>query len=166
AIKELNKYIATNDKSWEAYFLRGWAYRTLENFQDAQKDLLESLRIDGKNGEVYNELSICARESGDIELAKSYLQIAVDLDEENMTYITNLAFLHLADKEYLESRELLEKGRTIDPEDPQLLYLIKEYSEKTGDIIGEVISEEIYSDEDFKELHEKEHENHHHHEEI
>ena len=152
ALEIMNKYIAGNEKRWESFFLRGWAKRVLEDFRGAQEDLLESLRIDGKNAEVYNELSICARESGDTELAKSYLQIAVDLDGEDVIYLTNLAFLHLADGEFEESRELLEKARQIDEEDPQLKYLIDEYEKHTGDKIGEVISEEIYDDDAFEEL--------------
>lgn len=152
ALEIMNKYIAGNEKRWESYFLRGWAKRVLEDFRGAQEDLLESLRIDGKNAEVYNELSICARESGDTELAKSYLQIAVDLDGEDVIYLTNLAFLHLASGEFAESRELLEKARTIDPEDPQLKYLMEEYQKSTGDKIGDIISEEVYSDEELEAL--------------
>ena len=152
AVEVMDKYIAEGSKQWEAYFIRGWAKRVLEDFKGAQEDLLESLRIDGKNAEVYNELSICARESGDTELAKSYLQIAVDLDGEDVVYLTNLAFLHLGSGEFAESRELLEKARTIDPEDPQLKYLMEEYQKATGDRIGEVISEEVYSDEELAAL--------------
>jgi Flp pilus assembly protein TadD len=152
AVEVMDKYIADGSKQWEAYFIRGWAKRVLEDFKGAQEDLLESLRIDGKNAEVYNELSICARESGDTELAKSYLQIAVDLDGEDIVYLTNLAFLHLGSGEFAESRELLEKARTIDPEDPQLKYLMEEYQKATGDRIGEVISEEVYSDEELAAL--------------
>ena len=152
ALEIMDKYIASNEKSWEAFFLRGWAKRVLEDYSGAQKDLLESIRIDGKNAEVYNELSICARESGDTELAKSYLQIAVDLDGEDVIYLSNLAFLHLASGEFEESRELLEKARKIDPEDPQLKYLIEEYQKQTGDEIGQIISEDVYSDEDIENL--------------
>ncbi len=166
ALTAIEKHIAQGNKSWEAYFLRGWAKRVLEDYDGAQKDLLESLRLDSKNAEVYNELSICAKEHGDVELAKNYLQIALDLDDEDMTYITNLAFLHLNDEEFTESRELLEKARTIDQNDPHLKFLMQEYEEKTGDVIGDIISEEIYTDEQFEELHKKEHEEHHHHEEI
>jgi len=166
ALTAIEKHIAEGGKSWEAYFIRGWAKRVLEDYDGAQKDLLESLRIESQNAEVYNELSICAREHGDIELAKNYLQIALDLDGENMIYLLNLAFLHLADNEFTESRELLEKARAIDSNDPQLKFLLEEYQKKTGDEIGDIISEEIYTDEQFEELHRKEHEEHHHHEEV
>ncbi len=166
AITAINKYLASGEKSWEAYFIRGWAKRTLEDYEEAQKDLLESLRLESNNAEVYNELSICAREHGDLELAKNYLQIAVDLDEDDIVYKVNLAFLHLSDDEFTESRELLEKARTIDPEDPQLKFLIQEYKRKTGDKIGEVINEEVYTDEQFDELHKKEKEENKFHIEI
>ena len=156
ALETMDKYIAGDGgKRWESFFIRGWAKRVLENFKGAQEDLLESLRIDGKNAEVYNELSICARESGDVELAKSYLQIAVDLDGDDVIYLTNLAFLHLGSGEFAECRELLEKARTIDPEDPQLKYLMDEYQKATGDRIGEIISEEVYSDEEIQALKDK-----------
>jgi len=148
----MDKYIASEDKRWESYFIRGWAKRVLEDYKGAQEDLLESLRIDGKNAEVYNELSICARESGDTELSKSYLQIANDLDDENVIYMCNLAFLHLGTGEFEECRELLERARKIDPEDPQLKYLMDEYKKVTGDSIGEIISEEVCSDEDMENI--------------
>ena len=156
ALDIMNKFIAKEDKRWEAFFLRGWAKRVLEDYTGAQIDLLESLRLDGSNAEVYNELSICARESGDTELAKNYLEIAVDLDGEDVIYLSNLAFLHLASGEFEECRELLEKARQIDPEDPQLKYLISEYEDKTGDRIGEIISEQALSDEEFEALRQKE----------
>lgn len=155
ALDVMNKFIAGGDKSWEAFFLRGWAKRVLEDYAGAQIDLLESLRIDGKNAEVYNELSICARESGNVELAKSYLQIAVDLDEEDVIYLSNLAFLHLASGEFSECREYLEKARAIDEEDPQVKYLIEEYTKQTGDKIGAVITEQSLSDEEMEALKEK-----------
>ena len=155
AITAINKYLAGGEKSWEAFFIRGWAKRTLEDYDEAQKDLLESLRLQSNNAEVYNELSICAREHGDVELAKNYLQIAVDLDEDDIVYAVNLAFLHLADEEFTEARELLEKARTLDAEDPQLKFLIQEYERKTGDRIGEVINEEVYTDEEIDELKKK-----------
>ena len=152
ALENMNKYSAGNEKRWESFFLRGWAKRVLEDYDGAQKDLLESIRIDGSNAEVYNELSICARESGNTELAKSSLQIAVDLDGDDVIYLSNLAFLHLASGEFEEARELLEKARKLDAEDPQVKYLIDEYQKQTGDEIGQIISEDVYSDEDIEEI--------------
>lgn len=155
ALEAVNRYLSKHEKSWEAFFIRGWAKRVLEQYDSAQEDLLEALRLESRNAEIYNELSICARESGNTDLAKSYLEIASDLDEESALYLTNLAFLHLMDSEFEESREAIERARQIDPEDPQLLYIIKQYEEKTGDKIGEIISEEVFTDEDFDNLRKK-----------
>ncbi|MCR5761107.1 MAG: hypothetical protein K6F82_03830 [Sphaerochaetaceae bacterium] len=166
AVEAINRYLSKHEKCWEAFFIRGWAKRVLEEYDSAQKDLLESLRLENRNAEIYNELSICARECGNTDLAKSYLEIASDLDEESAVYLTNLAFLHLADNEFEESREAIERARQIDPEDPQLIYIIKQYEEKTGDKIGEVISEEVFSDEDFDALRKKDKEENTKHEEL
>lgn len=166
ALDVCNKYLAANAPCWEAFFIRGWAKRTLEDFDGAQKDLLESLKLESKNAEVYNELSICARESGNIELAKSYLDIASDLDPESVVYLANLAFLHVSDCEFEDARICIEKARALDANDPQLKYVITEYEKKSGDVVKDIVKEEIYTDEDFEELHRQEHENHHHHEEI
>ncbi len=163
AIEVINTYLKNNKPCWEAFFIRGWAYRTLEHFTEAQNDLLESLKLDSTNAEVYNELSLCAKKNGDGELAKSYLQIAIDLDEENTVYLTNLAFLHMQDNELSQAKEMIEKARAIDSNDPELTYLMEEYTNRTGEKFGDVISEEIYTDEQFEELHQHEHE---HHEEI
>jgi len=158
ALKEINSYLANEKPTWEAFFIRGWANRVLEDYDQAQKDLLESLKINPQSAEVYNELSICVRESGNIELAKNYLQIAVDLDEENVIYMTNLAFLYLSDNEFAQCREMIEKARCEDPEDPQLKYIIKQYEEKTGDRVSDPISEEVKTDEELENLKKQGHE--------
>lgn len=158
ALKEIDSFLTREKPVWEAYFIRGWAKRVLEDYDEAQKDLLESLRLNPGSAEVYNELSICVRESGNVELAKNYLQIAVDLDEENVVYMTNLAFLYLSDGEFALCREMIEKARTEDPDDPQLKYIIEKYEEATGDKVGGRISEEVRSDEDIAKLRSQGHE--------
>ena len=166
AIEVIDTYLKNNKPCWEAYFIRGWANRALENFTQAQNDLLESLRLDGTNAEVYNELSLCAKKNGDSELAKSYLQIACDLDEDSAVYLTNLAFLHLQDNELEQAKEMIEKARAIDINDPELAYLMKEYTQITGEEFKDVISEEVYTDEQFEELRHHDKEHHEHHEEL
>ena len=86
-----------------------------------------------KNADIYNELSICSLQTGENELAKSYLDIALELDESNVKLITNLAYLHLRDEEYNQAYELYLKARTIDPEDPAVTHLAQEMDKRLGD---------------------------------
>lgn len=165
-IEICNKFLEQNEPTWEVFFLRGWAQRTLSNYEQAQKDLLESLRLESNNAEAYNELSICAKECGNTELAKNYLEIAADLDPESVVYLTNLAFLQLSDKEFEESRSNIEKAKLIDPEDPQLIYIIQQYEQETGEEISDPIKEEFYSEEELQELTKHEHNHNHNGEEL
>ena len=143
AIETLNKVIAEDGKSWESFFFRGWAKRILNQFDMAEEDLMKGLSLNRTSPEIYNELSICARELGKAALGKSYLEIALDLDPDNFIYLANLAFLHLEDKEYSSAAPLLVKANKLKNDDVQLLQLIKEFEEKSGLKIDETFSEEI-----------------------
>jgi hypothetical protein len=143
ALSVIEKFLANNPKIWQGHFIKAWALRTQKNYEEAEKSLLECLKLGEKNSEIYNELSICSLEKGDRELAKSYLDIAVELDEENLTYLSNLAYLYLTDKQYDEAKEWIEKSRRIAPEDAQIQAMMKAYTEETGEEFGPVITEEL-----------------------
>lgn len=178
AISIMEDYLKSEPSSWEGWFIKGWALRCQEKYAEATESLLKSIQLDSKNPEVYNELSICTRESGDTQLAKEYLAIANELESGNVIYLTNLAFLHLADKEFDQAREFLDLARLADPEDPQVVSLMQQYTELTGEAVGPAISQVVYEDEDLDELKKtnpevgsledidvNSHFDHHHHEE-
>ena len=147
---------------------------------------MKCLELGERSADIYNERSIDELESGDRELAKTYLETAADLDPDNLTVASNLSFLYLQDSQYDEAREYLEKARFLSGSDEIVRNLIEEYEKKTGEKIGELIHEEIvhddsnHEDEDDdayqKEIEEIEkdgipeedecHCHHHHHEEV
>lgn len=165
ALSVIEKFISKNPKLWHGWFIKGWALRKLQNYEDAEKALLRCLELGEMNPDIYNELSICALENGNRDLSKSYLNIAVEMDPENLTLLSNLAFLHLQDEEFDEAKEWLEKARLLAPSDSQLKYMMEEYTRKTGEDFGDLIQEEIvhnlnadnadtYSAKDASEAHE------------
>lgn len=131
ALSLANTFVRNNPKTWEGWFIKGWACRCLGDYTDAQKSFLRCLELGEKNADIYNELSLCALELGNKELSKNYLEIAVDLDDENVKLLTNLAFLHLRDGEYNEAYELLLRARSIDPNDPMVQRLGEKVFAKT-----------------------------------
>ena len=144
AISRMDSFIARNPKVWNAYFLRGWAYRKAEQYDKGREDFLQCLKLGQSSSEIYNELCLCELGAGNRELAKYYLETAVDLDPDNMTINSNLAFLYLEDGQFDEAREYLEKARYLSPSDSIVKHLIEVYTEKTGEEIGEdIIHEEI-----------------------
>lgn len=173
AIEVIDRFIAGNPGIWHGHFIKGWALRRLKRYGEAEEELLKCISCGESNADIYNELSICALERGDRELAKSYLDSAVDLDEDNLTLASNLAFLHLMDDEFDEAKEWIEKCRILAPEDRQVQSMMEEYTARTGEQFGPVIRQEYVHDPGKKEHghHDDEacgcgHDHHHHHDDV
>ncbi|MHC1692248.1 MAG: hypothetical protein AB9828_04400 [Sphaerochaetaceae bacterium] len=132
ALRLINTFIEHKPKVWSGWFIKGWALRSLGDFEAAGKAFITCLELGGKNADIYNELSICALESGNIQLAKDYLSIAIDLEDTNVKLLTNLAYLHLRDEEYNQVYELYLKASSVDPEDPAVKNLALELEKRTG----------------------------------
>jgi len=162
AIALINDYLKEDPKLWNAYFLKGWALRRMTKYKEAQENFYKCLELGEKSGEIYNELAICTLECGERELAKTYLNTAIDLDRDNVKLLSNLAYLCLKDGEYDEARKLLENARAVDQKDPVVLQLSKDYCAKTGDTLGAPIIEEVVDDETLKQAEKLSHHHHDH----
>ena len=148
ALELLASYIKDNPKIWNAWFLKGWALRRLSRFQEAEEALVQALAWTKGSSDIYNELALCSIETGKAELAKTYLNTAVDLDDDNITLVSNLAYLHLKDGELDEARKFLEMARGIDPNDPVIIQLMKDYQNQSGEILSSPVVEELVSAEE------------------
>ncbi len=143
ALSSLEHYLADNPKVWNAWFLKGWALRRLSRFVEAEKAFLSCISLGEGSSDIYNELAICALETDKKELAKNYLNTAIDLDEKNITLLSNLAYLHLQDGELDEAREFLELARNIDDRDPVIVRLMSDYEEATGEKLSTPIVQQF-----------------------
>ena len=166
AISAIDSFLEKNSGIWNGYFIKAWALRKAERYEEAKKCLLKCLELGESNTDIYNELSICELECGNKELAKQYLNTAVDLDETNLTAMSNLAFLLIEDKEYDDARYYLEKARNVAADDEIIKNLIKSYEKATGEKIGDKITEEVVNsdeDESMEEILEELENTHDHH---
>jgi len=132
ALRLVESFLTNNPKNWSGWFINGWANRRLGNFGEAQEAFLRCLELGERNADIYNELSICALELGNGELSKDYLEIALELDEENVKLLSNLAFLNMRDEQYNRAYELLLKAKSIDPKDPAVIHLDGELAKRMG----------------------------------
>ena len=166
AISAIDSFLEKNSGIWNGYFIKAWALRKAERYEEAKKCLLKCLELGESNTDIYNELSICELECGNKELAKQYLNTAVDLDGTNLTAMSNLAFLLIEDKEYDDARYYLEKARNVAADDEIIKNLIKSYEKATGEKIGDKITEEVVNsdeDESMEEILEELENTHDHH---
>jgi len=132
ALTLIDTFLIRNDGNWSGHFIRGWALRRLTRYEEAQEAFLKCLSLGADSGDVYNELSICALETENRDLARDYLEIALEKEEGNLTYISNLALLYLQDSKFNEAADLILRGRAIDPDDPMIASLVRELSSRGG----------------------------------
>ncbi len=142
ALSSIEKFLKHNPNMWHGHFIKGWALRKKAQYLEAEKSFLRCLELGESNSDIYNELSICCLETDRKDLAKNYLDIAIELEGDNFTLMNNLAYLHLVDGEYDEAKKWIEKCRQIAPDDKQIQAMMAEYTEKTGEEFKEVITEE------------------------
>lgn len=145
ALPIIEKFVSANPRIWNGHFLKGWALRIKKDYAAAKECFLDCLKLGESNAEIYNELAICELEGGNRELAKTYLETACDLDEENLNTVTNLAYLYIADNQYDEAREYVETARYLAKEDKFVQALIQAYERATGEKIGELVHEDYVS---------------------
>lgn len=150
ALPVIEGFIKDNPKIWNGYFLKGWALRIKKEFSEAKEYFLKCIELGESNSEIYNELALCELGEGNRELGELYLESAYDRDDENLTVVSNLAYLTLANKDYDRAREYLEKARFLAGDDTLVDALIKKYESETGEKIGALIHEEIVRGDDEK----------------
>lgn len=166
ALAIMEEYLKIESGSWEGWYVKGWALRCLERYTEANEALLKSVSMNPEVSAAYNELAICAKESGNLQLSKEYLSMAVEMEEDNVIYAANLAYLYLSEKNYDQARYYLEQARRIDSSDSQVIDLMEEYEVLTGEKLGDIIVEEIHDKEEVQELAHEAHEHGHHVEDI
>ncbi|MFW5486783.1 MAG: hypothetical protein ACOCJN_11595 [Spirochaetaceae bacterium JB067] len=132
ALNLISEFCTRNEKNWSGWFIKGWALRRLERYEEAQQCFLTCLTLGERNPDIYNELSICALELKERELAKDYLEIALEMEEDNLTILSNLAFLLLEDEQYNKVSHLLIKAKKIDENDPMIKNLIEQLFIRSG----------------------------------
>ena len=69
---------------------------------------------------------------GNDELAKDYLEIALEMESGNITLLTNLAYLYLKDEQFNRVNELYQAAKELDPNDPLVKHLKEELVKRTG----------------------------------
>lgn len=125
-IERLETFLAEYPEVWNAWFLKGWAHRRLENWSEAEKAFRICLEKGGDQSDTYNEMAICAMESGDLKEARRLLEKALRQDSENTKIISNLGMLALRAGNQEEARGFFETVLVYDPEDPVAEKMLRE----------------------------------------
>ena len=131
-LAEIRKFIESNPKVWNAWFMLGWGLRRLERFDDAQQAFLEALNCEGgdKNSDVFNELALCLMEKKDFAQAKKCLENALALESDSTKIMSNLGFLALKQGNKEEAQKYFTSVLEYDPDDKIALAELAELEKK------------------------------------
>ncbi len=106
---------------------RGLICWKLGLIDQAKRDFLASINLDGDNGDPYFNLGLIYLDNSDYEKALHYLDRAVELDPEDSQFLAELGHLYLELDREKEALRLFEKAFTNDPDDAQVDFHLGHY---------------------------------------
>ncbi len=118
ALDNISEFLIRHPSVWNAWFLRGWANRRLLQYDKGKEALLKCLEYERGNTDVYNELSICCMETGDLKGARKYLHKALAIEPDNVKIISNLGVLELKNGVREEAKKYFTIAAELNPKDP------------------------------------------------
>lgn len=117
-LDKIRKFIMSNQKVWNAWFLLGWGLRKLRRYEDAMNAFNQAIACGGdQNSDTYNELAICYMELNNIPEAKKSLMKALSISPEDTKIISNLGFLNLKEGNKQEAQKYFTAVLEFDPND-------------------------------------------------
>ncbi|MFC1475691.1 carboxypeptidase regulatory-like domain-containing protein [Candidatus Zixiibacteriota bacterium] len=158
AIKQFDAALAEVPEYAEALHYRGWAYRKLDNFEQAAADLQAGaelyalanhyfdaitcvnylIKIYSRRGEYYIMRGNYRTALNELKPAIEDYNAAVDLDKKSSTFQLALAEAYFLDEQFKEAAKVFEKARKLDS-DPTDVYvrliLAYMYAGKDNDLI-------------------------------
>jgi len=115
AIEAISKTRANN---WRIYFSRAMSYEGLENWEMAEKDLQQALKISPDQPAVLNYLGYTWIEKGlHIAEAKRMIETAAAARPDDGFIIDSLGWVYYLTGDYEGSVEVLEKAVRLEPDD-------------------------------------------------
>lgn len=136
ALQVIKTLIEENPKTWNSWFLLGWALRCAKRWNDADQALKKSLELyegadsvdqmlEGGYSQICNERAICLMEMGNIDEAETLLQMALSKDCENIKLISNLGTLYLKKRDRERAISYFRVALYIDPKDELSMTILK-----------------------------------------
>lgn len=117
-LEKIRKFIESNPKVWNAWFLLGWGLRKLGRYQDALVAFNKALELGGNtNSDTFNEIAICNLEQNNIKEAKEALLKAFKISPEDPKIISNLGYVCLKEGNKAEAQKYFTTVLEYEPND-------------------------------------------------
>ena len=100
--------------SAEAYTFRGWAYSSLEDYEQAIADCMKAIEVDPEFGNPYNDIGAYLIETGKLDEAIPWLEKAIEAKRYDARCYPhfNLGRVYEARRDWKKARDCYEKALT------------------------------------------------------
>lgn len=143
---KLGEELVTNNKSFEGYFYKGWAYYNLSQYKNAIDAFNETIKINGRDSSSYNIRAWCYSAMKKYKEAKNDFKKAIDINERYFDAYRGLAWAHNNLNEQEESIKVCEKALNLDKNNANIYaclgwnYLDKKDSKKAKENFDKALS--------------------------
>ncbi len=129
-LAKIDEFLEIQDDVWNAWFLKGWALRRLECYQEAY-DAFSAARARGGNSpDLLNETAICAMELERYEESASLLEQALQESPGDIKLLSNLGICQIKMGNLDEAQEAFLKVLDLDAEDQIALQYLEFIEER------------------------------------
>ncbi|MEC0666088.1 tetratricopeptide repeat protein [Priestia flexa] len=85
-MKSLDSFVERDTNNALIYYLRGYAYTELKEYERAEQELKESVRLDSNFHEGYYYLALLNAELNHVDEAKENVEKALEIEPANKKY--------------------------------------------------------------------------------
>lgn len=128
----IDKFFNKYPDSWNAYFIKGWALRKMEQFDEAIKYYNEAIKLNPDSSDVYNELGICYMNLKDFSKSELNFEKALKKAPDDSSIIFNLALCAFKKGDIKEALKYCEVILEFNPKDLQTKKLKKMIEESNN----------------------------------
>ena len=108
--KILNNNTTDRDQEWRLLYMRGICYERIDNWQSAEEDFLEALKINPESHQVLNYLAYAWIEQNiELDLSLEMLKKAYKNNPESYYILDSLAWAHFKKNNLSKAAELMEE---------------------------------------------------------
>jgi|GEM_PF-6639946 len=132
AIEICGSLVSSNARCWQAYFLKGIAFRKLSRFDEAAEVFLKSAQINQKFPDSQNELGLIYLSKGMNDDALLLFNNAVELAPANSGFLCNLGLCYVEMKKYDDARAVFYRAKYLNPNDAKIEECIKYLNQKSS----------------------------------
>jgi Flp pilus assembly protein TadD len=124
-LSKIREFIEKYPKTWNGWFILGWALRKLGRYGDSLEALKKAHELAGANCDIFNEMAICLMELGDLKGARRELEHALREEPENVKIISNLGVLAMKTGNKEDAEAFFRTVLELDPDDVLARHYLK-----------------------------------------